>query len=81
MGKILDDDVFQFMKLSLRVAMVLGEDVHVVIHLLFTPEQRFDIGKQGLLLILHVALDLTSIAVIELHDESAQRIVVADAFL
>ena len=60
---------------------MLRESLDVVIVHRPSVDERLDIGEQRFLFVFHVATNLLCILVVELHDESSQRITLADAFL
>ena len=77
--EVLDDDVLQFMKLSRSVAMMLGEDFHIVVGLFLSPDERLDIREKRFLLIFHVQLDVVRILIIEAQNQYGEAIAFAKA--
>ena len=72
--EILYDNVFQFLKLAFRVAMVFREDVDIVARRLFSAEKCFDVWEQGLFFVLHVKPYVVGILIVETQDESGKPV-------
>ena len=75
-GVVFDDDVLQFAQLGLDLVVLTAEDIDRIGGVFLPREQRLDVGEDGLLLVGHVALDLSDILVEKAHDRErhiAQR--------
>ena len=65
--QVLDDDVLQLVELACGVAVMLREDVHVVIGLVLAPQQCLDVWEERLLFVLHVQPDIVGVLIVESH--------------
>jgi len=65
---VFDDDVLQFAQFDVHLIVLAAENIHRIGRTLLAREQRLDIGKNRLLLVGHMALDLGGIFVEKAHD-------------
>ena len=72
--QIFDDDVLQFMEFTCSVAMVLREDVGIVVVFLFSAQEGFDVWEEGLFLVFHVKPDIVGILIVESKDEESSPV-------
>ena len=77
--KIFDDDAFELLELAGGVAVMLGEDFHIVLRRLLSPEEGLHVREQCLLLILHMPLDILRIFVIEMHYQPGDAVFLVES--